>query len=79
MFLLNAGVSSGEAMLERVALSNLRYATTNNLDSTREVLGLLYPLLQIVAPECAVTALLALQTLPDLVSGLLANYPRAIV
>lgn len=53
VFLLHAGFSSGEAMLERVATSQLRYATTTDLDSTREVMGLLYPLLQIVAPECA--------------------------
>ena len=57
VFLLNAGVTSGEAMLKRVACSNLRYATMNNLDSTREVLGLLYPLLQIVAPQYAAAAL----------------------
>ena len=51
VFLLHAGEASAEAMVDRVALSHLRYATTSDLASTREVMGLLYPLLGLVAPE----------------------------
>jgi hypothetical protein len=48
------GEAVGGAMVERVSLSHLRFALAESMDSTREVLGLLYPLLGLVDPAlCA--------------------------
>ena len=45
VFLLQVGEGTGGLMMERVSLSHMRFATRDTLDSTREVMALLYPLL----------------------------------
>ena len=50
VFLLQVGEGTGGLMMERVSLSHMRFATRDTLDSTREVMALLYPLLLLVSP-----------------------------